>query len=88
MLGVGAAACAACCAGPLLAFLGDGSTLRSGAYKENIRNGVKWLRDQQQENGLFGTGRDVETIAVPLVLIGPPLRLGGAGKHEHHACRQ
>lgn len=38
----------------LLAFLGDGSTLRSGPYRENIKNGVKWLRDQQQENGLFG----------------------------------
>ena len=38
----------------LLAFLGDGSTMRSGPYKENIKEGVKWLRSQQQENGLFG----------------------------------
>ena len=38
----------------LLAFLGDGSTLRAGPYKENIKNGVKWLKDNQQENGLFG----------------------------------
>ncbi len=38
----------------LLAFLGDGSTLRSGPYKQNIKNGIKWLRSQQQENGLFG----------------------------------
>jgi hypothetical protein len=39
----------------LLAFLGDGSTLRAGAYKEPLKRGVKWLREQQQENGLFGT---------------------------------
>jgi hypothetical protein len=39
----------------LLAFLGDGSTLRSGPYKDTIKHGVKWLKDQQQENGLFGT---------------------------------
>ncbi|MCB9876946.1 MAG: terpene cyclase/mutase family protein [Planctomycetes bacterium] len=38
----------------LLAFLGDGSTMRSGPYKENIKRGVNWLRGQQQENGLFG----------------------------------
>ncbi|MCU0862929.1 MAG: terpene cyclase/mutase family protein [Planctomycetes bacterium] len=39
----------------LLAFLGDGSTLRSGPYREVIRRGVTWLRSQQQDNGLFGT---------------------------------
>ncbi|MCU0866434.1 MAG: caspase family protein [Planctomycetes bacterium] len=39
----------------LLAFLGDGSTIRSGPHKEVIKNGVTWLREQQQENGLFGT---------------------------------
>jgi hypothetical protein len=38
----------------LLAFLGDGSTLRAGPFKDNIKRGVIWLRDQQQENGLFG----------------------------------
>jgi hypothetical protein len=39
----------------LLAFLGDGSTMRGGAYKDPIKKGVKWLKEQQQENGLFGT---------------------------------
>ena len=38
----------------LLAFLGDGSTMRAGPYKQNIKKGVTWLRKQQQENGLFG----------------------------------
>jgi hypothetical protein len=38
----------------LLAFLGDGSTTRSGPYKEEVKRGVKWLKDQQAENGLFG----------------------------------
>jgi hypothetical protein len=39
----------------LLAFLGEGSTLRAGPYREAIRKGVLWLREQQQENGLFGS---------------------------------
>jgi hypothetical protein len=39
----------------LLAFLGDGNTLRSGPYRDTVRAGVLWLRSQQQENGLFGT---------------------------------
>ncbi len=39
----------------LLAFLGDGSTLRSGPYKDQVKMAVRWLREQQQENGLFGT---------------------------------
>jgi hypothetical protein len=38
----------------LLAFLGDGSTMRSGPYKDVVKKGAKWLKDQQQENGLFG----------------------------------
>lgn len=39
----------------LLAFLGDGSTMRSGPYQEVVKKAVLWLRDQQAENGLFGT---------------------------------
>jgi len=40
----------------LLAFLGDGSTMKSGPYKDAIKNGIVWLRSQQdQETGLIGT---------------------------------
>ena len=39
----------------LLAFLGDGSTMRAGPYQQNIKKGVGWLRKQQQANGLFGS---------------------------------
>ncbi len=40
----------------LLAFLGDGSTMRSGPYAKVIKNGVNWLRKQQDPaTGLFGT---------------------------------
>lgn len=39
----------------LLAFLGDGNTLRSGPYKKVVKKAVVWLRSQQQENGLFGS---------------------------------
>jgi hypothetical protein len=46
----------------LLAFLGDGSTMRSGPYREVIRRGVNWLRSQQQENGLFGTAASHDFI--------------------------
>jgi hypothetical protein len=38
----------------LLAFLGDGSTMRTGPYREVIKKGITWLKEQQQENGLFG----------------------------------
>ena len=40
----------------LLAFLGDGSTMKTGPYKDNVKRAVKWLRKQQDMNtGLFGT---------------------------------
>lgn len=39
----------------LLAFLGDGNTMREGPYKEVVTKGIKWLRDQQDyETGLLG----------------------------------
>ncbi|MEO0478237.1 MAG: prenyltransferase/squalene oxidase repeat-containing protein [Planctomycetota bacterium] len=39
----------------LLAFLGDGSTLRSGPFKKNVKQGVAWLRDQMDpDTGLIG----------------------------------
>ena len=46
----------------LLAFLGEGSTMRSGPYRENIKNGVRWLRANQQDNGLFGTNASNDYI--------------------------
>ena len=39
----------------LLAFLGDGSTLRAGPYKKDVKAAVRWLRNNQQDNGLFGS---------------------------------
>ncbi|MCK5941528.1 MAG: terpene cyclase/mutase family protein [Planctomycetes bacterium] len=38
----------------LLAFLGAGNTMRSGPYKEQVKNAVQFLRSQQQDNGLIG----------------------------------
>ncbi|MCR9244596.1 MAG: terpene cyclase/mutase family protein [bacterium] len=46
----------------LLAFLGDNNTLRAGPYKKVVKGGVKWLREQQQENGLFGTNTSHDFI--------------------------
>ncbi|MEC7582847.1 MAG: prenyltransferase/squalene oxidase repeat-containing protein [Planctomycetota bacterium] len=39
----------------VLAFLGDGSTLRSGPYKPDLKAAIRWLRNNQQDNGLFGS---------------------------------
>ncbi|MBL8729478.1 MAG: terpene cyclase/mutase family protein [Planctomycetes bacterium] len=38
----------------LLALLGDGNTLRSGRYRDQVRAATMWLRAQQQANGCFG----------------------------------
>jgi len=39
----------------LLAFLGDGNTLKEGPYKEVVSRGVQWLRQQQDmDTGLLG----------------------------------
>ncbi|MCA8953264.1 MAG: terpene cyclase/mutase family protein, partial [Planctomycetes bacterium] len=46
----------------LLAFLGDNHTMRSGSYREVVRRGVLWLREQQQPNGLFGTNTSHDYI--------------------------
>ncbi len=47
----------------LLAFLGDGSTLRSGPYRDVIKKGVNWLRNQQDPtSGLFGTNASHDFI--------------------------
>jgi hypothetical protein len=40
----------------LLALLANGSTLREGPWRDSIKRGVMWLREQQDEkSGLFGT---------------------------------
>jgi len=39
----------------LLAFLGDGSTLRAGPYKDVVKRAVLWLKDQMDDEGLIGT---------------------------------
>jgi hypothetical protein len=47
----------------LLAFLGDGSTLRAGPYKDVVKKAVNWLRLQQDPNtGLFGTASSHDFI--------------------------
>jgi hypothetical protein len=38
----------------LLALLGDGSTLRSGRHRDQVRAATTWLRGQQQPDGRFG----------------------------------
>lgn len=38
----------------LLAFLGHGSTMSKGQFRENVASGINWLKQNQLENGLFG----------------------------------
>jgi hypothetical protein len=44
----------------LLAFLGEGNTMRQGTYRRVVRSGVKWLLEQQMENGLIGQAASQE----------------------------
>jgi hypothetical protein len=46
----------------MLAMLGDGNTLRSGPYKENLKRAAKWLQEQQDDNGRFGTNASHDFI--------------------------
>ncbi len=47
----------------LLAFLGDGSSLRSGPYRDEVKKAVGWLRQQQDmDTGLFGTNNSNEFV--------------------------
>ena len=39
----------------LLAFLGDGNTMRIGPYKNEIKRAVKWLRTRQRGDGLYSS---------------------------------
>lgn len=41
----------------LLAFLGAGNTHRAGPYKQVVRDGLKWLKAQQDAEGCFGSRR-------------------------------
>ncbi|MFK7741426.1 MAG: hypothetical protein AB8H80_14005 [Planctomycetota bacterium] len=45
-----------------LAFLGHGNTMDAGPHKEVVARGVKWLRAQQQENGLIGSNASHDFI--------------------------
>jgi hypothetical protein len=46
----------------LLAFLGDGNTMRSGVHRDTVRRAVLWLRAQQQANGRFGSGASSDFV--------------------------
>lgn len=46
----------------LLAFLGDGNTLREGPHREVVKRAVSWLRNQQDDSGLIGTNASHDFI--------------------------
>jgi hypothetical protein len=46
----------------LLAFLGDGQTHKSGAYRKNIQNGLKYLKQIQDPEGCFGPRTDIHYV--------------------------
>jgi hypothetical protein len=41
----------------LLAFLGNGHTHRVGAFKETVKRGLQFLKNEQEANGRIGSGR-------------------------------
>ena len=46
----------------LLAMLADGSTMRQGPYRDQVRKAVHWLRSQQQPNGMIGGNQSHDFI--------------------------
>jgi hypothetical protein len=46
----------------LLAFLGDGHTLRWGLHRDVVRKGVRWLAEQQGQDGLVGSTTSHEFV--------------------------
>ena len=42
----------------LLAFLGAGNSEVEGRYKDTVRNGIRWLKAQQDAKGCFRTTED------------------------------
>jgi hypothetical protein len=46
----------------LMAFVGDGNSMRSGPYRETVRRAVSWLKDQQGPDGRFGPGSSSDFI--------------------------
>ena len=38
----------------LLAFLGNNHTMNKGKHRDVVKDGISWLKDVQQDNGLFG----------------------------------
>ena len=53
----------------VLAFLGEGNTTVEGARRDNVARGVRWLRDQQWEDGRIGKGGPVESHAVATLAV-------------------
>lgn len=47
----------------LLTMLGDGSTMRSGPWKKQIKLGVRWLRERQQPSGAFADATGPHLLA-------------------------
>ena len=46
----------------LLAFLRSGSNMRSGLYKENVKRGINWLRENLHEDGLIGEADSISSM--------------------------
>lgn len=64
----------------LLALLGDGSAMNEGRWKETIAAGVLWLRESQDEGGVFGSEVGNPTLynqAIATLAVCEAYRLGG-----------
>jgi len=46
----------------LLAFQGNGNTMATGKYKENVGRGIAWLKNEQDDEGLIGEEHGESTL--------------------------
>ena len=69
----------------LLAFLGDGNTEFFGRYRENVRKGIAWLADNQEENGRWGERNYEQGIC--LMAVAESTAMGGSSRTREAAIR-
>jgi hypothetical protein len=74
----------------LLAFLGANNTEQAGRHQEVVRNGIRWLKSQQDGRGLFGTTEDHRhpyMHAMAMLAMTENAILSGSGPARESAIR-
>ena len=66
----------------MLAMLSSGSTLRAGPFKMPLTRAMQWLRQQQQENGRFGTATSHDFVYGHAIATFAMCKAYGLSKYE------